>query len=107
MRTMALLFAMLAGAQVLPVDRSVVTVKQTNASGDVVLVTIQELGRSSELQCTKGAPFCATPPAGDYWMVKLPKNHGYYDCANVDLYRKSAEELANAEIVGEYCVNEK
>jgi hypothetical protein len=107
MKKLALLFTLFIAAQVMAVEKSQITVKNTTVSGDVVLVTIQESGKSYELQCTKGAPFCAVPPAGSYWMVRLPKNHGYYDCANVDLYPQAADPDDGGMIFAEYCINEK
>jgi hypothetical protein len=39
-------------------------------------------------------------------MVRLPKNHGVYDCDNVDLYTQSTDpETGNK--VGEYCISGK
>lgn len=107
MKKFALLMALLIAAQVLAVEKSTITVKNTTVTGDVVLVAIQESGKSFDLQCTKGAPNCAAPPPGTYWMVRLPKNHGYYDCANVDLYAQSADPENGGTIFAEYCINEK
>jgi len=107
MKKLALLFALLIAVQLLAIEKSQITVKETSVSGDVILVTIQESGKSYELQCTKGAPNCATPPAGTYWMVRLPKNHGYYDCANVDLYPQSASPESGGKLFAEYCIGEK
>jgi len=107
MRQLALLITLLIAAQLLAIEKSTVTVKETSVSGEVVLVTIQESGKSFELQCTKGAPNCAAPKPGIYWMVRLPKNHGYYDCANVDLYAQSADPESGGTIFAEYCINEK
>ena len=107
MKYLAFLFAVLITTQLWAVDKSQITVKTTSLSGDVVLVTILDSGKSYELQCTKSAPYCAVPPAGTYWMVRLPKNHGYYDCANVDLYTQSADPENGGTIFAEYCMNEK
>lgn len=107
MKKLALLITLLAAAQLLAVEKSTITVKDASSSGDVVLVTIQESGKSLELQCTKSAPNCAAPKPGTYWMVRLPKNHGYYDCANVDLYAQSAEPETGGAVFAEYCLNEK
>jgi len=107
MRQLALLITLLIAVQLLAIEKSTITVKETTVSGDVVLVTIQESGKSFELQCTKGAPNCATPKPGSYWMVRLPKNHGYYDCANVDLYAQSADPESGGTIFAEYCISEK
>jgi len=107
MKQLALLFTLLIAIPLLAIEKSQITVKQATVSGDVVLVTIQESGKTYELQCTKGAPDCVMPPAGTYWMVRLPKNHGYYDCANVDLYVQSADPEARDKILAEYCISEK
>jgi hypothetical protein len=107
MKKLALLFVLLAATQVLGVEKSQITVKNTSVSGDVLIVTIQESGKSYALQCTKGAPNCSAPPVGSYWMVRLPKNHGYYDCANVDLYTQSADPENGGTMFAEYCINEK
>jgi len=107
MRQLALLITLLIAVQLLAIEKSTITVKETSVSGEVVLVTIQESGKSFELQCTKGAPNCAAPKPGTYWMVRLAKNHGYYDCANVDLYAQSADPERGGTIFAEYCINEK
>jgi len=107
MKKLALLFAIFVAVQVLAQDKTQITVEKTSSSGDVIMVTIQESGKPFELQCTKGAPYCAAPPVGSYWMVRLPKNHGYYDCANVDIYPQAATEQNNETLLAEYCINEK
>jgi hypothetical protein len=108
MKKLALLFTVLTAAQMLAIEKSQITVKNTAVTPDVILVTIQDSGKSYELQCTKSAPQCAAPPPGTYWMVRLPKNHGYYDCANVDLYAQSADpERKGAAVFAEYCISEK
>ena len=49
---------------------------------------------------------CKVLEPGTYVMVRLPKNWGMYDCANVDLYA-SAADPASGEKLGEYCLIEK
>ena len=108
MKRMALLLLLVfSAAQSLAVDKSAVTIKQTSTYGDVIFVTVQESGKSIDLQCTKNAPNCLAPQAGTYWLVRLPKNHGYYDCDNVDIYAQSADPDAGDKPVGEYCVSQK
>jgi hypothetical protein len=107
MKKLTLLCTLFLAAQVLAIEKSQITVKETTVSGDVVLVTIQESGKSYQLQCTKGAPNCAAPQPGIYWMIRLPKNHGYYDCANVDLYVQSADPEHGGMLLAEYCISEK
>jgi hypothetical protein len=107
MKKLALLLMLLTALQLVAAEKSTITVKTTSVSGDVVLVTIQESGKSFELQCTKDAPNCKAPQPGTYWMVRLPKNHGYYDCANVDLYSQTADPEKVGTALAEYCINEK
>jgi len=107
MKKVFILAMLVLAAQVFAVDKSLVTVKDATVNNGVVLVTIQQSGKTYDLQCTQSAPFCAAPQVGSYWMVRLPKNHGIYDCANVDLYPQSSDPDAGDKILGEYCLNEK
>jgi hypothetical protein len=61
---------------------------------------------SLTLHCNKEASSCKAPDPGTYIMVRLPKNWGMYDCANVDLYPPTADP-ASAQKIGEYCLTEK
>lgn len=103
-----LLVAVRAAAQ----DQTTVTVKSSEVvSGVVILNVVQpntpDTGKASfELHCNKGASACKAPEPGTYLMVRLPKNWGMYDCANVDLYPTSADP-ATAEKIGEYCLIQK
>ena len=93
-------------------DQATVTVKNAEvASGVVILNVVQpntpDTGKASfELHCNKGASACKAPEPGTYLMVRLPKNWGMYDCANVDLYPASADP-ATAQKIGEYCLIQK
>ncbi len=85
-------------------EQSTITVKSYEINNGVIIVSATEQGKSSfALHCNKGMPGCKTPPPGTYLMVRLPKNWGMYDCANVDLYPASADPK-NAEKLGEYCL---
>ena len=55
------------------------------------------------LQCNKDVAGCAALETEDYLMVRLPKNHGMYDCANAEVYRKAANSEAG-ERLGQYCL---
>jgi hypothetical protein len=88
------------------VDKSSITVKHSSTNNGVILVNISEEGKTLELQCTESAPNCKAPQPGTYWMVRLPKNWGLYDCANVDLYAQN-QDPEQGEKFGEYCLNEK
>jgi hypothetical protein len=39
-------------------------------------------------------------------MVTLPKNHGLYECQNVDLFQGASDPDSGTK-VGEYCLGEK
>ena len=105
----ALFTAVLATAQE---ATSTVAIRGSEVATGVLIVTGQQIaptpGRrvSFELHCNKGMAFCSTPEPGTYVMVRLPKNHGLYDCANVDLYQKDANP-ETSEKIGEYCLIEK
>jgi len=103
-----LVLIILLAATLFALDKALVTVKESSTLNGVVLVTIQDSGRTYELQCTQSAPFCATLKSGSYWMVRLEKNHGLYDCDNVDLYAQSTDpEADSSQKLGEYCIKQK
>jgi len=105
MSKLLILVALLA-AQVAPSDKSQITVKNSEVSSGVVIVSALEGKTPLELQCNKGAAFCSVLEPGDYLMVRLPRNHGLYDCQDADIYPKSADpERANK--IGEYCLTER
>lgn len=104
-RSVLFVLLLLLTAPLFAADKSLVTVKDSTASNGVLLVTVQISGKTYELQCTQSAPFCAKPQPANYWMVRLPKNHGVYDCDNVDLYPQSQDPEDGGQIVGEYCIN--
>jgi len=107
MKQCIVLFLLICAAPLFAQDKSPITVKDTTASNGVVIVNINEAGKPFELQCNQSAPSCTAPKPGSYWMVRLPKNHGLYDCANVDLYAQSANTENPDNVLGEYCINEK
>jgi len=107
MKPSILLTLLLCAAPLFAQEKSQITVKESTVSNGVILVTIHESGKSFELQCTQSAPHCTAPKAGNYWMVRLPKNHGLYDCDNVDLYPQEGDSDSPDKILGEYCINEK
>jgi hypothetical protein len=111
MKHLWILLPFLMGALLAAQEKTTVTVKGSEVVSGVVIVTVQptatEQGKASfELHCNKGASACKAPEAGTYLMVRLPKNWGMYDCANVDLYPASADPDKDQK-VGEYCLNEK
>ena len=112
MKKAIILLVLAAGMQLLAQDRSTVTVKKSEVGRETVVVTATSQGAgdqakaSFELNCNKGASGCTAPEPGTYTMVRLPKNWGMYDCANVDLYAASADPDKDQKI-GEYCLVEK
>ena len=82
-----------------------ISVKGKELNNGVVILAVQEGKNSFELHCNKDASGCTILELGDYMMIRLPKNRGLYECANVDVYRKSA----NSEVrdrLGQYCLLE-
>ena len=96
---MILLLAVQAWAE----EKVKVTVKSTEKNNGVVFVTIKDGGKTVDLNCNEGFPQCNTPKTGEYWMVKLPKNRGVYECQTVDLFPSDAEP-GDDNKVGEYCL---
>jgi hypothetical protein len=96
-----LLFALTVWAQ----DKTQVTVKKTDTVSGIILVTATENGKQIEFQCTAQQAWCTALKAGEYQLVRLPKNHGMYDCQNVDLFSSTAD-VDNDQKVGEYCLNQ-
>ena len=86
-------------------DKSQVTVKSANTTNGMVFVTLTENGKRLELQCTESQAWCTELKAGDYQMLRLRKNHGMYDCQNVDLFSSGAN-VENDQKLGEYCLND-
>jgi|SRR5271166_276692 len=106
-KAILLFFLVVLTAQLSAQEKSLVTVKNTAVNNGVLLVNIQEAGKPLELQCTQSAPHCTAPAPASYWMVRLPPNHGMYDCANVELYSQSENPENSDKVLGEYCLNEK
>jgi hypothetical protein len=96
-----LLFALTLWAQ----DKTQVTVKRTDTVSGIILVTATENGKQIEFQCTAQQAWCTALKAGEYQLVRLPKNHGMYDCQNVDLFSSTADVEGDQKL-GEYCLNQ-
>ena len=111
MKKAILLLVLMATAQLIAQEQSTITVKSSETTDGVVIVaaTLPSEGHANtpvSLQCNKGASACKAPDPGTYLMVRLPKNWGMYDCANVDLYPTTANPTTDQKI-GEYCLNQK
>ena len=105
-QALILLLLMVGIAAVAQDNKSTITVKSSAVVSDVVIVTATQAKAGIELRCNKGPTSCKAPEPGTYLMVRLPKNWGMYDCANVDLYPTSADPDKDQKI-GEYCLIEK
>lgn len=99
----AVLVLLAAAVMLLAQEKSLITVKESTTTTGVVIITAAENGKPLELQCNQSMSACTALKPGEYWMVRLPKNYGMYDCANVDLFPKSADP-ESGEKVGEYCL---
>lgn len=88
------------------VEKTKITVKSSEKSSGVIIVTINDGKKAVDLNCNEGFPHCSAPKPGEYWMVMLPKNHGVYECQNVDLF-PGASDPETGDKVGEYCLPEK
>jgi len=107
MKKALILLAILVAVVVLAQEKpSPIVVKEATTATGVVIVTADLAGKSVELQCTQSMPACVSLKNGKYTMVQLPKNHGMYDCQNVDIFPEGADP-ATAQRVGTYCLNGK
>ncbi len=112
MKKTLILLVLLVAAQLVAQEKSTVTVKGSELNNGVVIVSVVQAAsddqakQSFTLHCNKGAGSCKALEPGSYVMVRLPKNWGMYDCANVDLYPGSADP-ATSQKVGEFCLIEK
>ncbi len=111
MRKTILFLCFWIALQVNAQDKSLISVRSSEVNNGVVIVTVHQAtpteGKASfGLQCNKGASNCTVPEPGNYVMVRLPKNYGMYECANVDLYPASADPETSHKI-GEYCLVDK
>jgi hypothetical protein len=86
-------------------DVTTITIRSSEVNNGVVILAAREGKNSFELQCNKNLPGCTVLEPGDYSMVRLPKNYGVYDCANVDMYRTTNDSKLGDK-VGQYCLVE-
>jgi hypothetical protein len=83
-----------------------ITIKSREINNGVVILSAQEGRASFELQCNRDMMGCTALDPGEYMMVRLPKNRGMYDCANAEVYKKSANPEPG-ERLGQYCLVSK
>jgi hypothetical protein len=113
MRKAAILFGVLLIVLFVPLALSAqeqlesqkITVKGKEVNNGVVVLAVQEGKNSFDLRCNKDVSGCTILEPGDYMMVRLPKNRGLYDCANAEVYRKSANPEGGDKL-GQYCLVE-
>ena len=105
-RAILLLVVVLAAAFLAAEETSQITVKASETANRVVIVTVQQGKAVLELQCNADMPKCKTLQPGTYWMEKLAKNRGMYECDNVLLYRNS-DDAEKGDSLGNYCLNQK
>ncbi len=106
MRKAIVLFLFLATVILVAQEKSTIVVKDSGTYTGVVVITATSSGKTIELQCNQASTSCTLLKGGNYVMVTLPKNHGMYDCQNVDVYAERAD-LTSAEKIGEYCLMQK
>src|ERR1700758_2688776 len=85
------LFLLIASVQGWAQDSVQISVKRSDVFNGVVIVTGLEGKTPLELQCNQGVSSCNVLQPGNYFMLRLPKNRGLYDCANAHVYRNSAD----------------
>jgi hypothetical protein len=113
MRKAAILFGVLLIVLFVPLALSTqeqlesqkITVKGKEVNNGVVILAVQEGKNSFDLRCNKDVSGCTILEPGEYLMIRLPKNRGLYDCANAEVYRKSANSEVGDKL-GQYCLVE-
>jgi hypothetical protein len=88
-------------------EKEPITVKSAEVNNGVVLITARSEKAPIELQCNKDVLGCSVLKPGAYVMMRLPKNHGLYDCTNVTVYAKSQSPDTVGEELGSYCIAEE
>ena len=91
-------------AQEQPEPRTV-TIKSSDVNNGVVILAVRDGKNSFELQCNQGMSGCAVLEPGTYMMLRLPKNHGVYQCVNVEIYRTTTGSNLG-DMLGQYCLLE-
>ena len=106
-KVVLLIGVLLAAALILAQEKSDITVIKTGRTVSGVTIVTAQIGKTNlELQCNEGAPFCTALKSGSYVMVRQPKNHGLYDCADVEVFAKTSSGETGDKL-GEYCLTEQ
>jgi len=106
MKRAIFIFVLLVTFVALAQETSQVTIKSGEINTGVVILTAASQGKNFELQCNQGAGGCKVLQPGSYVMVRLPKNQGMYDCANVEVF-STGTDPATGQRIGAYCLIEK
>jgi hypothetical protein len=88
-------------------EKEPITVKGAEVNNGVVLITAQSEKAPIELQCNKDVLGCSVLKPGANVMIRLPKNHGLYECSNVTVYAKGQSPDTVGKELGRYCIAEK
>lgn len=81
-----------------------ITVRSAETNNGVVIVKATTETGAIELQCNKDYPSCSALKSGKYSMVRLPKDWGRYECANVEVYALAGDAETHSEVLGAYCL---
>jgi hypothetical protein len=106
MKRAIFIFVLLVTFVALAQETSQLTIKSGEINSGVVILTAASHGKNFELQCNQGAGGCKVLQPGSYVMVRLPKNRGMYDCANVEIFSTDTDP-ASGQRIGAYCLIEK
>ncbi len=110
-RAIAPLFLLAVGLAATPVlgqeKTEVITAKSAEVYSRVVIVAVEAASKALELRCDRSIPDCSALQPGSYVMVRLPKNRGIYECANVEVYPMPADPENLGQKLGAYCLIEK
>jgi hypothetical protein len=102
----AMVMAFTSQAQADQGKNETITVKSVDTNNGVVIVKATSETGGIELQCNKDFPNCSALKAGKYSMVRLPKDWGRYECANVEVYALASDPETRGEVLGAYCLME-
>jgi hypothetical protein len=104
MKHVITLFCLLVATQLVAQDAaSKIAIKSSEVSNGVVTINALEGKTRIALQCNKDMPSCTSPAPGAYLMVRLPENHGMYECKNVRVFAPDGDP-DTAKPLGEYCL---
>jgi hypothetical protein len=105
--SIVLLFVLVfCATEVMSQEKSYVTVTGTERTTDTMIVGVVRDGKAYSLTCNLSMPDCIALKNGRYQVVELPKNNGFYECQDVDVYAESASPKTDPRL-GEYCLEAK